>query len=308
MKVYQNILETIGNTPLVRLQKVENEFNLKTQIYAKLESFNPTNSVKVRPAYFMLKDLMEKDLMDAKTTVIEATSGNTGIGLAMICAYLGNPCILVMPDSLSKERIDYMKLYGAEIVLTPGSVGINGAKQKALDINKEIENSVIPSQFSNQMNPFAHHETTAKEIIEALNGEIDYLFAGVGTGGTITGINKYFKENEVLAKMIAIEPENSSVISGNLPGKHKIQGIGAGFIPEILETDGIDEILLVNDDVAYEFTKLLPRLEGISIGISSGAVLGAAVDYIKKNNIMNEKVVLIFPDAGEKYFSTGVFN
>lgn len=308
MKVYNSILETIGNTPLVRLQKIEQKYHLESRLYAKLESFNPSNSVKTRPAYYMFKDLQTRDLMDEDTTIIESTSGNTGIGLAMVSAYFGNPCILVMPDSLSKERIDVMKLYGAQIILTPGELGIKGSNQKAKDLNAEITNSVIPSQFTNPANPLAHYETTAPEIAHALHNQIDYLMVGVGTGGTITGLNRYFKEHDIHAKIIAIEPKDSAVISGNSPGKHKIQGIGAGFIPEILNPDIIDEVLTVENDDAYAMTKFLPTFEGISIGISSGAVLSAAIQYCKHYNLQDKNIVMVFPDSAEKYISTGVFD
>lgn len=307
MKAYNNILETIGNTPLVRLKKVEEKYNLKSKLYAKLESFNPSFSVKTRPAFYMFKDLMEKNIINNDTTIIESTSGNTGIALAMISAYYGNKCILVMPDTLSKERIDYMKLYGAEIILTPGSIGIKGATLKAKELNETIENSVIPSQFTNLSNPKSHYETTAREINSALNDEVDYIFSGIGTGGTITGLATYFKETKINTKIIGIEPYNSSVISGFEKGKHKIQGIGAGFIPDILNINLIDEILRAKDEEAIEHTIELPKLEGISIGISSGAVLSEAIKYIIEKNLINKNIVMMFPDSAEKYFSTGIF-
>lgn len=308
MRAYDNILETIGNTPLVRLRKVEEKYGLEVSLYAKLESFNPSNSVKTRPAYYMIKNLYQQQRMDSKTTVIEATSGNTGIGLAMVCAYYGNPCVLIMPDTLSKERIDYMKLYGAKIILTDGSTGIKGSLQKANELHEEIQNSVIPSQFANQNNPLAHYETTGPEIDASLEGKVDYIFAGVGTGGTISGLGRYFKEKEMDIRIIAVEPKTSSVLSGNPPGKHKIQGIGAGFIPEILAIPLIDEILQVEDECAIQFTRELPKLEGISIGISSGAVLSATIDYLKTRQLKHCNVVMVFPDSAEKYFSTGVFD
>ncbi len=308
MKAYNNIIETIGNTPLVRLQKIEQEFGLQVELYAKLESFNPTGSVKARPAWNMLKKLYEEKHMNAETLIIEATSGNTGIGLAMAAAYLGNPCTLVMPNTLSKERIDYMRLYGANILLTDGALGMNGSIQKAKELQESSPNSIIPSQFANQDNPLAHYQTTGPEIDEALDGKVDYIFSGVGTGGTISGLARYFKEKEFDIKMIAIEPKASSVLSGNAPGKHKIQGIGAGFIPDILDIALIDEVLQVDDESAFFMTKHLPKTEGVSIGISSGAVLSATIDYLKKNKIQNKNVVMIFPDAAEKYFSTGVFD
>lgn len=307
MKVYQNILETIGNTPLVRLKKIEEEFNLNTRLYAKLEGFNPTNSVKVRPAYYMFYDLMMKNKIDKDTVIIESTSGNTGIALAMISAYYGNQCILVMPDSLSVERISYMKLYGATIVLTPGKLGIKGSNAKAQELHEEIENSVIPSQFANLENPESHYQTTAKEIIQALNGKIDYLFAGIGTGGTITGISKYFKDYGLKSIVIGVEPYNSSVINNLDPGKHKIQGIGAGFIPDVLDLENVVQVARVKDEDAIRLTRVVPKLEGISIGISSGAVLSSVIDYVNEYKIEDKDIVMIFPDTGEKYFSTGIF-
>ena len=213
-----------------------------------------------------------------------------------------------MPDSLSKERIDAMKLYGAKILLTPGVEGIKGSNQKAKDLNAEIHNSVIPSQFSNPANPISHYATTAPEIAKALYNQIDYFMASVGTGGTITGCNRYFKEQEIPAKIIAIEPKDSAVLSGHNPGKHKIQGIGAGFIPEILDPSIIDEVLLVENEDAYAMTKFLPTYEGISIGISSGAVLYSAIQYCLKHHLEDKNIVMIFPDSGEKYVSTGVFD
>ncbi len=307
MKVYNNILETIGNTPLVKLSKISEKYEIENNLYAKLESFNPTNSVKTRPALYMIKDLYKRKIIDKDTTIIEATSGNTGIGLAMVGAYYGNKVILTMPDTLSKERIDYMKMFGAKIILTDGTKGIQESKDKAKTLNKEIKNSVIPSQFANLMNPQAHYETTAVEINEALNNEVDYVFAGIGTGGTITGIGRYFKELDSKIKIIGIEPENSPIITKNYKGKHKIQGIGAGFIPEILNLNFLDEVITVSDEEAFKFTKLLPIIEGISAGISSGAALSATIDYIKRNNIKNKNIVIIFPDSGEKYFSTNIF-
>ncbi len=307
MPVYNNILETIGKTPLVRLNKYEEKYNLKSRIYAKLESFNPSNSVKTRPAYYMLKDLRDRDVIKVGSVIIEATSGNTGIALAMISAYFGYRCILVMPDSLSKERIDYMRLYGAEIILTPGSNGIKGSQAKAEDLKGNIKNAVIPSQFSNKMNPYAHYVTTGPEILEDLDGKVDYIIAGIGTGGTITGLNTYFKKYSLGIKIIGVEPLNSSIISGNNPGKHKIQGIGAGFIPEILDISILDDVITVSDEAAYSTTRECPKLEGISLGISSGAVLQATIKYIKDNKLENKNIVMIFPDAGEKYFSTGIF-
>lgn len=307
MKAYNNILEAIGHTPMVRLEKVEAAYQLESRLYAKLESFNPSGSVKTRPALYMIKGLYDEKKIDKDTVIIEATSGNTGIGLAMVAAYFGNPCTLVMPDTLSKERIDYMRLYGASIVLTPGDKGIKGAIDKAKALNEEIKNSVIPSQFTNHLNPLSHYETTGPEIDKALDGKVDMIFAGVGTGGTVSGLARYFKEKAFDIQILAIEPKGSSVLSGNPPGKHKIQGIGAGFIPEILDLALVDTVLQVKDEDAWQMTKELPRLEAVDIGISSGAVLSAAIDYLQTHNIKHKNVVLIFPDGADKYYSTGVF-
>ncbi len=306
MAVYKNILDAIGKTPLVRLEKVEKEYNLNTRLYAKLESFNPSGSVKARPAYYMYYDLIMKDIINKDTVIIESTSGNTGIALAMIAAYFGHKIKLIMPDSLSKERISYMAMYGAEIILTPGKQGMKGAYAEAERLHNEIENSVIPSQFDNPENPESHYQTTIKEILSDLKN-IDYLFAGIGTGGTITGCARYLKDFQSKTKVIGIEPEASNVITGGNPGPHKIQGIGAGFIPKNLNLDLVDEVITVKDESAKYLAKRLPKLEGISIGISSGACLSGALDYIIENKIEDKDVVLIFPDSGEKYFSTGLF-
>ncbi len=307
MKIYNNILETIGNTPLVKLKKVEEKYKLNSNLYAKLESFNPTSSVKARPAYYMIKGLYSKNKINKSSLIIEATSGNTGIALAMVSAYFGNPCLLVMPDTMSKERIALMKLYGAEIVLTEGKSGMKGAIIKAEELQKRNPNSILVGQFSNINNSLSHYETTAYEIDKAMNGLVDYIFVGVGTGGTISGLARYFKEKDFLIKIIAIEPEKSSVLSGNPPKKHKLEGIGAGFIPEILDLALIDEVIQAKEEDAFKYTKELPKLEGISIGISSGAVLSSTIDYIKKHQLKDKNIVMIFPDSASKYFSTGIF-
>jgi len=305
--VYNNILETIGNTPLVRLRKVEEKYKLNNRLFAKLESFNPTNSVKTRPALNMFISLLEKGLINKDTKIIESTSGNTGIALAMISAYFGNECILVMPDTLSKERISHMALYGAKIVLTPGSIGINGARIRAIELSEKYPNSVIPSQFDNPDNPASHYLTTANELLNDLDN-IDYLFAGIGTGGTISGIGRHLKEKGLNTSVIGVEPYNSSVINGFVKGKHKIQGIGAGFIPENLDLDMVDQVLRVKSDEAIQLTKELPRLEGISAGVSSGAVLKATIDFIKEKEISYKDIVMIFPDDANKYFSLEIFD
>jgi cysteine synthase A len=308
MALFNNILETIGKTPLVRLKKIEEKYNLNNEIYAKLESFNPTNNVKVRPAFYMIRKLYEQGRIKTSSTIVEASSGNTGIGLAMVGAFYDNPVIIVMPESVSKERVDVLKQYGARVILTDKTLGIKGSETKVNELLEMNKDYVQPSQFTNLNNPLSHYQTTAIEIEDDLKSLPDYVFSGIGTGGTITGIGRYFKEKNSQIKILGIEPEGSAVITKGISGPHKIQGIGAGFIPDILDLDVIDEVLRVDEDLAYEFTRLLPRVEGISAGISSGAALAATIDYLKKNRIVNKRIVIIFPDSGEKYFSTGVFD
>lgn len=306
MALYNNILETIGNTPLVRLSKVEELYKIQNRLFAKLESFNPANNVKMRPAYYMIKDLYERRIIDNSYKLIEASSGNTGIGISMVGAYFGNEVIIAMPDSVSKERIDVMKHYGAKVILTPGDKGIKGSEEMVKELLIKAEKAVQPSQFSNKSNPLSHYETTAVELEKDLE-VIDYIFATVGTGGTITGLGRYFKEKNTNIKIIGIEPLGSPVITKGTPGKHKIQGIGPGFIPEILNLNFVDEMLTICDEDAIEMTREIPKIEGISAGISSGACLKATIDYLQKHNILNKNIVLIFPDSGEKYFSTNIF-
>ncbi|MFW5793956.1 MAG: PLP-dependent cysteine synthase family protein [Bacillota bacterium] len=306
MSLYENILETIGNTPLVKLNKFKQVNKLNNNFYAKLESFNPANNVKTRPAYYMIKAFYETKKIDSSYTIVEATSGNTGIGLAMVGAYYGNKVIIIMPDKVSEERIKLIKHYGAKVILTPGDKGINGAIEKAKALEKQGK-VIIPSQFKNPNNYKSHYETTAKELIKDLS-DIDYLFITVGTGGTIRGIGEYFKENKIKTKIIAVEPKQSPVLSGKEKSSHKIAGISPGFIPEIYKAELVDDIELVDDELAWKFTKEFVKLEGISIGISSGACLLAALNYSKRNNLTNKNIVCIFPDSGEKYLSIGVFD
>ena len=307
MALYNNILETIGNTPLVRLGKVEKEFDLPVNIYAKLESFNPGNNVKTRPAYYMVKEMYDKKLIDKSYKLIEASSGNTGIGIAIVGAYFGNEVIIVMPETVSKERIQVLEHYGAKVILTDGAKGMTGSNNFVTEMLGKTEKAVQPSQFSNHANPLSHYETTAEELKNDLE-TIDYIFITIGTGGTITGLGRFFKEKGYSTKIIGIEPLGSPVLTGGVAGKHKIQGTGPGFVPEILNVNFLDEIITVSDDDAYKMTKLIPRLEGISTGISSGACLTAAIDYLKEHDVKSGNIVVIFPDSGEKYFSTGVFN
>jgi len=307
MAKFNNILEAIGNTPLVRLKKIENIYDLKVKLYAKLESFNPANNVKTRPAYYMIKKMYEDKLINNKSKIVEASSGNTGIGLAMVGAYYGNEVIIVMPDSVSKERIDILKHYGATVMLTDSINGIKGSEELVKDILEKDEFAIQPSQFTNLNNPLSHYETTAIEIQKDLNNDVDYLFITIGTGGTITGLGRYFKNSNSKTKIIGIEPEAAPLISKGISGKHKIQGIGPGFIPEIYDDTVVDEIIVCSDEAAWEMTKRIPKIEGISAGISSGAALASTIAYIKKHNIIEKNIVIIFPDSGEKYFSTGVF-
>lgn len=306
MAIYSNILETIGNTPIVRLKKIEELFELNVELYAKLESFNPANNVKVRPAYEMIKRMYEEKIIDDTYTLIESTSGNTGIGIAMVGAYYGNKVIIVMPDTVSKERIDVLKHYGAKVILTKGEEGIKGSDAKAEELLEEIYPSIKPSQFENPNNPLAHYINTAKEIDNDIN-DLDYLFSTVGTGGTVSGIGRYYKQIKKNVKIIAIEPAYSPVLSGGKKGPHKIQGIGPGFIPGNFKSEYVDEIIQVKDEDAYRITKLLPQIEGISAGISSGACLSRVIEYVKEHKLSDKKICMIFPDSGEKYFSTGVF-
>lgn len=296
----ENILELIGQTPMVRLNKiVEPEMG---EIVAKLESFNPGGSIKDRICLSMIEDAEKKGLIGPGSTIIEPTSGNTGIGLAMVCAVKGYRCILTMPETMSLERIYILKSYGAEVVLTPGIDGMPGSIKKAEKLLKKIRNSFMPQQFNNIANPEIHRATTAREILKVTGGNIDAFVAGVGTGGTITGVGEELKKINSNIKMVAVEPLTSAVLSGKEPGAHKIQGIGAGFIPEILNVKIIDEIVKVSDNDAFITAKRLAREEGLFVGISSGAAAFAALKISKKLGKAS-KVIVVFPDTGERYFS-----
>ena len=308
MKVYTNIIDTVGHTPLVELTKIEKQFNLKGKIYAKVEFFNPGGSIKDRIAKAMLLDALEKGTINKDTVIIEPTSGNTGIGLAMVCASLGLKMILTMPETMSIERQKLLKAYGAELVLTEGKLGMKGAISKAEELHNEIKNSFIPGQFVNEVNPKTHYLTTGKEILEDLDNKVDVLIAGVGTGGTISGIGKLLKENNKDAKVVAVEPYSSPVLSTGTPGKHKIQGIGAGFVPQTLDTKIYDEIITVKDEDAMHFGKLIAQNEGILVGISSGAALFAAVEVAKREESEGKNIVVILPDSGNRYLSTEMFD
>jgi cysteine synthase A len=299
-KISNSIIELIGNTPMVRLNKiVEPEM---AEIVAKIESFNPGGSVKDRICLSMIESAEKEGILKPGATIIEPTSGNTGIGLAMISAVKGYKCILVMPETVSLERIYILKAYGAEVVLTPGIEGMAGAVKKAEELLKEIPGSFMPQQFKNPANPKIHKETTAKEIWEAVEGKIDAFVAGVGTGGTITGVGEFLKEKRKDIKIVAVEPSASPVLSGGKPGPHKIQGIGAGFIPDVLNLEIIDEIIQVSDNDAFKTSQRLAKEEGLFVGISAGANVYAALK-VAKDLGEGKRVVVILPDTGERYFS-----
>lgn len=305
MKVYNSILELVGNTPLIRLSRLEQKLGLKSRIYAKVESFNPAGSIKDRVAKNIIETAEKDGQLKQGATVIEPTSGNTGIGLALVCLLKGYKVILTMPENMSVERQKLLRAYGAEIVLTDKSLGMKGAIDKANELSKTIENSFIAGQFENQANPETHYKTTAVEIYDSLDGNVDFLVAGVGTGGTLTGIGKYLKEKNNGVSIVAVEPSSSAVLSGEKAGVHGLQGIGAGFIPKTLDTSIYDFVVKVTEDSAYYYANLLAKTEGILAGISSGASLCAAVE--KAIQVENKNVVVILPDGGEKYLSTDLY-
>ena len=307
MKVYQKIIDTIGNTPLVELSNLESKYNLKARIIAKVEYFNPGGSVKDRIAKAMIEKAEKEGLINKDTVLVEPTSGNTGIGLSMVAASKGLKIILTMPETMSVERRNLLKAYGAELVLTEGSKGMKGAIAKAEELAKEIPNSFIPSQFTNMANPNIHYLTTGPEIFKDLDGNIDYLVAGVGTGGTLSGTGKYLKENKPSIKVVAVEPETSPVLSKGTPGPHKIQGIGAGFVPQTLDTSIYDEIITIGNEEAMEMGKESARTEGLLVGISSGAAIKAAIKLAQREENAGKTIVVILPDTGERYLSTAMF-
>lgn len=300
VKIAGNVLELIYNTPIIKLNKIVDKDMAK--IYAKLESFNPGGSVKDRICLSMIEDAEKKGKLKPGATIVEPTSGNTGIGLAMVCAVKGYKCILTMPESMSLERIYILKSYGAEVILTPAIEGMQGAIKKAEEIVKKTKNSFMPQQFNNPANPEIHRRTTAQEILTATDGKLDAFVAGVGTGGTITGVGEILKKKNPKIKIVAVEPANSAVLSGRSAGLHKIQGIGAGFVPEILNRDIIDEIITVEDKFAFDMSKQLAKEEGLFVGISSGAACYAAMK-IAKDLGRGKSVVVVFPDTGERYLS-----
>ena len=305
--IYRGTLGLVGNTPLVEVTNIEKELGLEATVIVKLEYFNPAGSVKDRIAKAMVEDAEEKGLLKEGSVIIEPTSGNTGIGLASIAAAKGYRIILTMPETMSVERRSILKSYGAEIVLTDGSKGMKGAIAKADELKQEIPNSFIPGQFVNPANPAIHKATTGPEIWKDTDGKIDIFIAGVGTGGTVTGVGEYLKEQNPDVKIVALEPEDSPVLSEGRPGAHKIQGIGAGFVPDVLNTNVYDEIFKASNNDAFETAKLLAKKEGISVGISSGAALFGAIQYAKKPENKGKVIVALLPDSGDRYYSTALF-
>ena len=304
-KIYKDITETIGRTPLVRLNKITK--GLKAKIVGKLESFNPLASVKDRIGVSMIEAAEKKGLIKKNTIIIEPTSGNTGISLAFVCAARGYKLILTMPDTMSLERRQLLALFGAELVLTPGSEGMKGAVKKAEELVKKTPNSFMPQQFKNPANPEIHRRTTAEEIWRDTEGRVDILVAGVGTGGTITGVAEVIKKRKPEFKAIAVEPKDSPILSGGEPGPHKIQGIGAGFVPDVLRMDLVDEVIQVSNEDAAKTARRLAKEEGLFVGISSGAAVWAAIEIAKKKENKGKLIVVILPDTGERYLSTELF-
>ena len=306
-KIYNGTIDLIGNTPLVEVKNIEKELGLEARVLVKLEYFNPAGSVKDRIAKGMIEDAEEKGLLKEGSVIIEPTSGNTGIGLAAIAAAKGYRIILTMPETMSVERRNILKAYGAEIVLTEGAKGMKGAIAKADELAKEIPNSFIPGQFVNPANPAAHRATTGPEIWNDTDGDVDIFIAGVGTGGTLTGVGEYLKEKKPDIKIVALEPATSPVLSEGKSGAHKIQRIGAGFVPDVLNTKVYDEIITVENDDAFATGKLLAKHEGVLVGISSGAALWAAIDYAKRPENKGKTIVALLPDNGDRYYSTPLF-
>ena len=307
MKFYNNIEELVGKTPLLKVNNIIKELNLDANLFVKLENFNPAGSIKDRVALEIINDAEKKGLIQKGGTIIEATSGNTGIGLASIGASKGYKVIIVMPNSMSVERIKLIKSYGAEVVLTDGKLGMQGAVDKANEIYNSTKNSFIASQFENPSNPSAHYNTTAKEIFEDTNGLVDFVVAGIGTGGTISGIGKYLKEQNDNIKIVGVEPFSSPLITKGVSGSHKIQGIGANFVPSNFNASVVDEIILAKDEDAILFSRLLATKEGVLAGFSSGANLFAGVELAKRKENKGKNIVIILADTGERYLSTNLF-
>ena len=305
--IYTSADQLIGKTPLLELTHIEKKFGLKAKVLAKLEYFNPAGSVKDRIAKAMIDDAEAKGLLKEGSVIIEPTSGNTGIGLASVAAARGYRIIIVMPETMSVERRQLMKAYGAELVLTEGAKGMKGAIAKADELAKEIPDSFVPGQFVNPANPKAHFETTGPEIWADTNGKVDYFVAGVGTGGTVTGVGQYLKSRNPAVKVVAVEPKSSAVLSTGVAGSHKIQGIGAGFVPDVLDTKVYDEIIPVDNDDAFKLGKEVGHSEGVLVGISSGAALWAAIELAKRPENEGKTIVALLPDTGDRYLSTPLF-
>ena len=307
MKIYRSVSDLIGNTPLLMLERMEKEYGLSAHLLAKLEMNNPAGSVKDRVALSMIRDAEASGRLQAGGTVIEPTSGNTGIGIAALCAAMGYRAIITMPDTMSIERQKLMRAYGAEVMLTDGRLGMNGAIAKAEELAKEIDGAIVAGQFVNPANPAAHYATTGPEIWADTDGGVDIFVAGAGTGGTVTGTGRYLKDQNPNVQVVAIEPATSAILSGGTAGAHGLQGIGAGFVPEILDTAIIDEVMPVTDEAAYEAVRALAKLEGVLVGISSGAALSAAVEVAKRPENAGKTIVVLLPDTGERYLSTKLF-
>lgn len=305
--VYTSVEQLIGNTPLLELKNLKKNEGLYANIFAKLEFLNPAGSVKDRVALAMLDDAEAQGFLKPDSVIIEATSGNTGIGLAMVASLRGYRCIIVMPDTMSEERRKLMTAYGAELVLTDGKKGMAGSIEKAEELAREIPHSFIPDQFCNMANPKAHYKTTGPEVYEALDGEIDFFVAGIGTGGTISGVGEYLKEQNKNIKIIGIEPEKSPLLTKGIAGPHGLQGIGANFVPKTLKKDVLDDILTVSDDEALENGRLIAKSEGVLVGISSGAALAAAIKFAKNPENEGKNIVVLLPDTGLRYLSTNLF-
>ena len=305
--VYKSVTELIGKTPLVELTNIEKEFDLKVRLLAKVEFLNPTGSVKDRAALVLIVDAENKGLINENSVIIEPTSGNTGIGLAAVAVAKGYKAIIVMPDSMSPERIKLMSAYGAEVVLTDGEKGMTGAIEKAQELANEIPDSFIPDQFNNHANAKAHFNTTGPEIFDDTDGDIDVFVAGIGTGGTITGTGEYLKSKNNNIKIIGVEPDKSPVLTKGVSGPHGIQGIGAGFVPAVLNREIVDEVLTVTDEDAFEYARLLGKKEGLLVGISSGAALKSAIEVSKRHEYEGKTIVVLLPDSGSRYMSSELF-
>ena len=307
-QIYNSILETIGNTPMVRVPRISKKHNCLGDLICKLEFFNPTSSVKDRIGLSMIEDAEKKKLISKDTLIVEPTSGNTGIGLAFVCAAKGYKLVLTMPESMSVERRKMLILLGAKLILTPAKNGMKGAIAKAKEVLKKNKNSYMPQQFNNNSNPTIHKLTTAVEILNDTNGKLDAVVMGVGTGGTISGVGEILKKKNKKIKIIAVEPEDSPILSGGVPGSHKIQGIGPGFIPKVLNKRWIDEVIQIANETAFSTARLAAKIEGIPIGISSGAALAAGIEVARRKEMKNKRIIVIIPSFAERYLSTELFN